>query len=107
MLELGWRDVAQVFVQPRGVVPVDPRQGGQLDILDAPPGTLARATHDLGLVQAVDALGQGAIERVAHRADGGDGTELCQLLAIADARVLGEFNRSSQRQLAAPTVGDR
>lgn len=37
-LELCWRDVAQVAVEAVVVVPVDPGQGGELDILDALPG---------------------------------------------------------------------
>ena len=37
-LELDRRDVAEVAVQPLGVVPVDPAQGRQLDVLDGSPG---------------------------------------------------------------------
>jgi hypothetical protein len=37
-LELRWRNVADGGVQPLGVPPVDPGQGGQLDVFDASHG---------------------------------------------------------------------
>jgi len=37
-LEFDWRDVAAVFVEAAAVKPVDPASGGQLDVLDGPPG---------------------------------------------------------------------
>ena len=49
--ELGGRDVAEVAVKPGGVVPVDPAEGGQLDVLDRPPRSLSGSTDQLGLVE--------------------------------------------------------
>ena len=58
----GWH-VAEVAVQADAVVPVYPAQGGELDVLDAPPQSLACWSADqLGLVVAVDGLGQDAVE---------------------------------------------
>ena len=38
---LGWTPTAQRGVEATVVPPVDPFQGGQLDLLDAPPGSAA------------------------------------------------------------------
>ena len=54
----GW-DVAAVFVEAAVVEPVDPFGGGQLDLLDRPPGLAG--FDQLGLVQPVDGLGQGVV----------------------------------------------
>ena len=63
----GWGHVAAVLVEPAVVVPVDPRRGGDLDGVEVAPGSLA-ADH-FGLVEAVDALGQGVVIGGADRAD--------------------------------------
>jgi hypothetical protein len=49
----------QVAVKALGVVPVHPSQRGQFDVLDRLPGAGAGGAADqLGLVVAVDGLGQ-------------------------------------------------
>ncbi len=48
-------DVSQGGVQPGGVEPVDPVQGGQLEVVDAVPWTVA--ADEFGLVEADQALG--------------------------------------------------
>lgn len=58
-LKLGRRNVVEVAVQPTGVVPVHPSQGGQFDILDGFPGTGAgRSVDQFGFVVAIDRLHQ-------------------------------------------------
>ena len=60
--ELGRRNVGEVAVQPAGVVPVDPAQGGQLDVFDCFPRPGAGGSVDqLGLVVAVDCFGEGVV----------------------------------------------
>jgi hypothetical protein len=54
-VELGRRDVADGLQEPAVVEPVDPLQGGVLDLVDALPG--AAAADQLGLVRADDGLG--------------------------------------------------
>jgi hypothetical protein len=54
-LELGRWDVADGLQEPAVVEPVDPFQGGVLDLVDALPG--AAPADQLGLVQADDRLG--------------------------------------------------
>ena len=49
-------DVADAAVQAAGVVPVDPEQGRQLELLDGAPG--AFEVDALGLVQPDRRLGQ-------------------------------------------------
>ena len=58
-LELGWRDVAAGGVETLGVPPGHPARGGEFDLVGRPPGTAG--TDELGLVQAVDRLGQGVV----------------------------------------------
>lgn len=37
LFEFGWWDVLKGAVQSAGIEPVDPLQGGQLDLVDGPP----------------------------------------------------------------------
>ena|SRR5450759_3468590 len=69
-LELGRRDVAAGPVEPLGIPPSDPGRGRELDLVDRAPGT-PRA-DELGLVQAVDALGEGIVVGVPLAPDRGD-----------------------------------
>ena len=64
------------------VEPVDPLQGGVLEVVDAPPG--AALADQFGLVQADDRLGQGVVVAVAAGADRGDRAGLGQPLGVAD-----------------------
>lgn len=59
-LELRRRDVAARLVEASMVPEVDPLGRRQLDLLDRAPGTAA--VDELGLVEPVDALGQGVVE---------------------------------------------
>jgi hypothetical protein len=84
---LGWWEVAAPGVQALLVVPVDPLEGGVLDVVEAAPGT---ATSDeLGLVEAVEGLGCGVVEGVALGADRGDRTCGGEAFGVADREVLG------------------
>jgi hypothetical protein len=87
--ELGRRDVGQIAVQAAVVVPVHPAQGGQLDVFDGFPGPGAGWSVDqLGLVVAVDGLGQGVAVAVSDGADRGCRTDLGEPFAVADGREL-------------------
>ena len=57
--ELGGWDVVAVAVKACRVVPVDPAEGGQLDVLDGLPWVLLWASDQLGFVVAVDGLSEG------------------------------------------------
>jgi len=57
--ELGWWDVAAVLVEAAVVEPVDPFQGGDLDVVGGAPR--ASGFDQLGLVEAVDRLGQSIV----------------------------------------------
>jgi hypothetical protein len=57
-LVLGRWDVVEGAVQPHGVEPGDPAEGGELDVVDGLPGTLSGTADQLGLVQRVDRLSQ-------------------------------------------------
>ena len=81
----GW-DVSAGAVQPAGVEPVDPFQGGELDVVDAAPGPAP--TDQLGLVEPDQGLRGGVVVGVADRPDGGDGADLRQSLGVADGQVL-------------------
>lgn len=85
-------------MQPGGVVPVHPAEGGQLDVLDALPRAGSGGSVDqLGLVVAVDRLGEGAVVGVGDRADRWDGANLGEAFAVAQRRALraaSEWHRS-------------
>ena len=68
-LELGGRHVVEVAVEAFGVVPVDPPERGELDVLDGLPGALRGTADQLGLVEPVDGLGERVVERVPDAAD--------------------------------------
>jgi len=94
-LELGRRDVADGLQEPAVVEPVDPLQGGVLDLVVALPGAVA--ADQFGLVQADDRLGQRVVVGVAAGADRGDGTGFGQAFGVADGQVLPGFKGSSHR----------
>lgn len=95
-LELDGRQVAEVAVQPLVVVPVDPAEGRELDVLDSAPRPGARGSADqLGLVVPVDGLGQGVVIRVADCPDRRCGADLGQAFAVAKRRELTGLRRPS------------
>jgi len=63
---LRWRGVLAVAVQPLLVEPVDPGQGGELELVDVVPSSGGvRSVGALGLVETVRRLGQGVVERLS------------------------------------------
>ena len=66
LLELCWRHVIEIAVQAVVVVPVDPAQGGQLDVLDGlpRPSLAGRAADKFGLVVAVDRLSECVVTKL-------------------------------------------
>jgi hypothetical protein len=81
-LEFGWRNVAAVFVETAVVEPVDPFQGGDLDVVGGAPWP--SRFDQFGLVEAVDRLGEGIVIAVTNAADGGLDTRLRQALGVFD-----------------------
>ena len=59
------------FEEAAVVEPVDPFEGGELEVVEAAPG--AAVADELGLVEPVDGLGEGVVVAVASRADRVDG----------------------------------
>ena len=59
----GGRDAPVSVQEPPVVEPVDPFQGRQFEVLEAPPG--AAVADQFGLVEADDRLGQGVVVAVA------------------------------------------
>ena len=80
------RDVSDGFEKPAGVPPVHPAEGGQLHVLDGPPGS--SSGDQLGLVKADDRFGHGVVIGVSFRPDRGDGTFLSESLGVSDEEVL-------------------
>jgi len=95
VFEVGRWDVAAVLVEAPVVEPVDSFGVGVLDVLDGAPG--AAGLDQLGLVQAVDRLGQGVVEAVADGPDGGVDLGFGGAFAERDRRVLGGLNWSVQQ----------
>ena len=82
-LELrGWHVVA-VAVQPVFVEPVDPGEGGELELVDVGPPVGVRSVDALGLVEPVCRLGQRVVVAVRDGADAGPGADLVESFAEA------------------------
>src|SRR5699024_434981 len=62
-----WGAVAESFVEPGRIPPVDPAHRGELDLADVLPDPLR--VDQLRLIEAVHGLGQRVIEAISHRAD--------------------------------------
>ena len=85
-LGLGGRDISDGFEQPAIVEPIHPFKGGEFDRLEAAPGS--PPVDQLGLVEAVDGLGQRVVVGIADAADRGLDASLGQTLGVADRDVL-------------------
>src|SRR3954453_13451926 len=94
LLVLDRCEVVAGGVQPAVVVPVEPLEGGQLDVVDVLPGSAA--ADQLGLEQADLALSQGVVKGVTHGAHAGCRAGGGQPFGERNRGVLGGFNRSSQ-----------
>lgn len=68
------------------VEPVDPVERGRLDVFASLSGW--RSMDHLGLVQAVDSLGQGVVVGVPNAADGRLQTGVDEALGVANGYVL-------------------
>ena len=63
IFELCWRDVAELAEQAAVVEPVDPFEGGEFEVVEAPPGALV--ANQFGLVGPEHRFGQGVVVGVA------------------------------------------
>ena len=63
----GW-DSAEVVKDAAVVEPVDPFEGGDFEVFEAAPGSFV--SHEFGLVEAVDGLGESVVVGIAAGADG-------------------------------------
>src|SRR3954451_13168767 len=86
--------VADGLEQPAVVEPVHPLKRGELDRRKGPPRP-APVDH-LGLVEAVDRLGECVVKTVAHAVDRGLDPRPSQALGVANRDVLPGFKWSSQ-----------
>jgi hypothetical protein len=67
LLELCWRNISAGGMEPALVPPGNPDGSGEFDFVGCPPGAVA--SDQLGLVEAVDRLGQGVVVAVTFGAD--------------------------------------
>ncbi len=89
----GW-DVAELGVEALLVVPADPLDDRELELLAAAPDAVA---DQLGLEGVDERFRHGIVEGVADRAGRGEQGVLVERLAVVAAGVLPEFKQSSQR----------
>lgn len=68
VLELCRGDIVAVAVDPLGVVPVDPCQGGEFNVFHGLPWSLVWVADQLGLVQGVHSFSQRVVEGIRDRA---------------------------------------
>jgi len=62
VFELGGWDASEFVEQAPVVEPVDPLQGGELEVVEAPPWSLV--PDEFGLVEPVDRLGERVVVAV-------------------------------------------
>ena len=63
VFELCWRDVSELAVEATVVEPVDPFEGGEFEVVKAPPRALV--ANQFGLVEPEHRLGQGVVVGIA------------------------------------------
>jgi hypothetical protein len=85
----GW-DVVAPGVEAALVVPVDPSQDLELDVLQGSPWS--EASDDLGLEEPVQGLGGSVVVAVALGSDGGGDAEFFESFGVANREVLTGFN---------------
>ena len=83
--ELGRWNVCPVAVQPAVVEPVDPFQGPDLDVVQAPPGTVS--SDEFGLVEPEDGLRGGVVVGVPALPDRGQRPDVGEALGVGDREV--------------------
>lgn len=76
--ELGRWDVIAVAVEAVLVEPVHPRQGGELELVDAVPAVGVGPVDALGLVEPVGRLGQRVVVGIGDGADRGPRSDLVE-----------------------------
>lgn len=74
------------------IEPVDPLERGVLDSFEAAPR--AASVDYLGLVKAIDRLGQSVVVAVADAADRRLDAGLGEAFGVLDGYILGGLNRS-------------
>ena len=77
----GW-DPAEFVEESPVVEPVDPFQGGQLQVVEAPPRP--QVADEFGLVEADDRFGQGVVLGVASGSDRRDNPVLGEAFGVSD-----------------------
>ena len=86
VLVCGGCEVVAPGVRSGRVVPVDPSQDLELDMLEGAPRALA--TDQFGLEDPVERLGGGVVVGVALGSDGSDAAEFLKAFGVADSSVL-------------------
>ena len=92
LFELGRRNIAERFEQAAAVVPRDPLERRELDVLEPLPGP--PPIDLLRLEQPDPALRQGLVIRVARAAHRPLDARVRQALGIPDRQLLPKFNRA-------------
>ena len=85
--ELGRGNVAQGAVEPDLVEPVDPRQRGELEVVDVAPG--AFVADAFGLVEADDGLGERVVVGIADGPDRSDSAGFVEPGCRSGSRCIG------------------
>lgn len=96
VLELNGWQLPNGGVDAVVIVPVDPTQRGELNVLERLPraSLTCGASDEFGLVVAVHRLSQRIVVAVTDRADRGHRVDLGQAFAVANGSKLGDFNWS-------------
>ena len=95
--ELRRRNVANRFKKPAFVEPINPNEGGVLDLVEIAPG--ATVMDDLGFVESDDGFGERVVVRVADATDRRLDACFLQPLRVPDREVLRSPGRCDALRL--------
>ena len=86
VFEFCWRDAAEFVEQAAVVEPVDPFEGGEFEVVEAPPG--AFVADQFGLVEPEDRFGHCVVVGIAFRANRVDDAIGGESFGVANREIL-------------------
>ena len=89
-------------VESAVVEPLDVDEGGELELLDVPPGSLR--PDEFGLVEPDRRFGHRVVIAIADGADGGQRADLVKTISVLNTCVLTGVNRSLQHSVVERRV---
>ena len=101
----GWWDASEFVEESPMVEPVDPLEGGVLEVVEASPWPTV--SDEFGLVEADDRLGERIVIAVSSGSDRGDDPVFGETFGVADRQVLHSPIRVVDQWMPCPLLTNR